>query len=432
MSGLHRVQNIVIGAGGALPAGNIDANITNIPSPKLAVIGEDNQTLAAGDTVSDTSSIKLVQAKSDSSLKITQKIPGRSITSYKGETYAAGSRTVVAIGYNRKTAAGLIEVNTSTWYKFNLLFKNDKNLYSERPYRRSFQFLTGASDTQDVVAARIALAINNDAANGGPTKATAIIVGNGTTTSTVSLNGVSYTVFGGTNATVWGVEITGAILTQFNTVYKEERVYFEAFIDPTSGFGSTSTKSVINAMTYGQGTYLDIYNKENFDFGYEGVLNRVKWPIPTLTYTASSTLISTTIVPTAGITSGEDKMTFSATVAAMLAPGDQILLDADLIPYEIKYFISSTVAIVVSVAPQTDAAVVVKKKVGYDQIVIEFNQPNVSQGADIVTSGRGSVIIASPAGITGSAYTVNSVEVDDLLSVLNPYMNSLGFDSVTL
>jgi len=429
---MHKVQNILIGTGGALPAGNLDVNITNIASPKLAVIGEDNQTLTAGDTVSDSSYIKVVQAKSDSSLKISQKIPGRSVTSYKAETYAAGSRQVVALGYNRKTAAGLLELNLDTWYSFNLLFKNDKLNYSERPYRRSFQIKTGSTDTQDVLAARIALAINNDASasNGASTQATAIIVGNGTTTSTVTLNGTSYVVYGGTNATAWGVEITGKVLTQFNTSYKEERVYFEAFIDSTTGFGSTSTKSVINAMTYGNGTYLDIYNKENFDYGYEGVVNRVKWPIPTLTYSASSTLIATTIVPTATLTVAGDLITFSATVAGMLAAGDYI--EVNNVAFEIKYFISTTVAVLTSAGLVASAGLAVEKMVGYDQITIEFNLPNVSQGADIATVGKGSVIIAAPAGIAASAYTVNSLQVDDLMSVLNPYMNSLGFDSVTL
>lgn len=430
---LHRVQNIFIGGGGALPAGNLDANITNIASPKLAVIGEDNQTLAAGDTVADTSFIKLVQAKSDSSLKISQKIPGKSITSYKAETYAAGSRQVVAIGYNRKTAAGLIELNTDTWYSFNLLFKNDKLNYSERPYRRSFQFKSGETDTQDVIAARIALAINNDAAasNGGACQATAIIVGNGTTTSTVTLNGTSYTVYGGTNATAWGVEITGKVLTQFSTTYKEERVYFEAFIDSTTGFGATTTKSVINNMTYGNGTYLDIYNKENFDYGYEGVVNRVKFPFPTLTYTASSTLIETDITPTVSGTVSEDKITFNSSVSGILAAGDKITV-VGATDMEIKYFISATVAIVVDTISATVAGAAVEKKVGYDQIVIEFSLPTSSQGADVVNSGKGSVIIASPAGITDSQYSVNSLEINDLIAVLNPYMASLGFANITL
>ena len=429
---LHRVQNIVIGTGGALPAGNLDANITNIASPKLAVTGEDNQTLTAGDTISDTEWIKLVQAKADGSLKFTQKISGKSITSYKAETYSAGSRQVVALGYNRKTAAGLLEINTDTWYSFSLLFKNDKLNYSERPYRRSFQIKTGTTDTQDVLAARIALAINNDAlaSNGGSSQATAIIVGNGTTTSTVTLNGVSYVVYGGTGATAWGVEITGKVLTQFNTSYKEERVYFEVFFDSTTGFGATTTKSVINAMTYGNGTYLDIYNKENFDFGYEGVVNRVKWPIPTLTYSASSTLTATTIVPTATLTVAGDLLTMSATIAGMLSAGDMI--EVNNVAFEIKYFISATVGVLTSPGLVASGGLAVEQLVGYDQIIIEFGERTINQGADVVSVGSGSVVIAAPAGIAASAYTVNSVQVDDLMSVLNPYMNSLGFDSVTL
>src|ERR1017187_9105038 len=45
----------------------------------------------------------------------------------------------------------------------------------------------------------------------------------------------------------------------------------------------------INAMTTGNGVYDSIYNAENFVYGFEGVLNRTMFPIPTLSYNAAKT-----------------------------------------------------------------------------------------------------------------------------------------------
>jgi hypothetical protein len=412
---LHKVQNIFIGDGTALPSANTNATPTTIASGDLAIVGVDNKTLSAGDTVSDSDEIRIFQGLA-SGFKISPVIPGRGITNVNAENYAAAKRTVWSIGYSRSTATGSITVNSDTLYQFGVIFKNEKNLFSERPLRFSLSFQSAVTATQSLIATQIANAINNNASL--PVNITAVKVGDGT--------GVA----GLTGASNFGVEITGNILTQFSTEYWENRVDFDVFVDSTSGFVATPF-AVIERKSYGTGTYQQIYNIENFDFGYEGVLNRRLFPFPTLTYAANATLVGTTIVPTATMTTLEDKITFSATVVGMLASGDQITIGG--VAFEIKYFISSTVAIATAVntgSTLTTQAVV--KKVGYDMINIEFRNRHNGGGADVLVDSQQSIVIAVPAGIAGSAYTVNSLQADDLLGVLNPYINSLGFASVTV
>ena len=412
--GLHKVQNIFIGDGTAVPAGATNVTPTIVALGDLAIVGEDNKTLTAGDTVADAGSIRIVQGKS-SSLKFSPLINGRRVTNYTSQQYEAAKRCVWAIGYNRSTASGSIVATASDSYSFTILFVDDKNLFSERPLFFTLNFKASASATQSTIATQIVNAINNNTALAS--MVTAIKVGDGT--------GVT----GLTAATNFGVEITGKVLTQFNTAYTEDRPQFSVSLNPNYGFSTTSNASIQN-KSYGTGTYQQVYNLENFDYGYEGVLNRRLWPIPTLTYASTSTLVQTTITPTASITISEDKVTFSASVSGILAAGDFIQINNT--DFEIKYFISSTVAIVTSVAAATLTTQAVEKLVGYDLINIEFSNSHVGGGSDVVVQANLSAVIAVPAGITASAYSVNSLQANGLLSILNPYMNSLGFASVSV
>ena len=107
---LHRVQNIFISNGTALPANN--AAITGVTAGKIGIYGTDMTALnpAGGDTISTQPSIYLMEGKTDSNgtsyIKKSMKIGGQSILSFKGQSYAPSKREVWAIGYNRLTAAG--------------------------------------------------------------------------------------------------------------------------------------------------------------------------------------------------------------------------------------------------------------------------------------------------------------------------------------
>lgn len=411
MNNLNRVQNIVISDGTALPTNN--SAITAMTVGQVAVFGSDWTALDHGatDTISTQNSIYLVEAKTDSGgttyYKKTNKIKGTSVISYNAESYAPSKREVWSIGYNRSTATGLIEVNPDTDYNFIIRFKNDKWLYSQRPEVLNAHFQSAVSATQLTNATAIASIINNSAYK---KEVVAIVVGDGTG------------VYGVTNASNYGVEITSKDVDQFSTTtYTPNKVYFSVHVNDASGFGTTTTCSQIQAFTYGSGTYDEIYMTENKDFGYEGVTNRRLWPIHALDYSTVSTYnLSSAIVETVAGTSGEDKVTFSATVAAKIRAGEKVELGG--VNYEIKYFISTTVAILTSVLTGTLTTGAVKVRYKYDTINIEFNDSINTPGAGVVAVANKSIIIAVPAITTGNAYTTLSAAGTDLKAILDAWM----------
>ena len=412
MNNLHKVQNIFISDGSALPTNN--AASTAVTSGQVAVFGSDWTALnpAGADTITTQPAIFIVEGKTDTDsvayLKKSTKIDGSSVITYKAESYVPAISEVWSIGYNRKTATGSIEVNNDTNYHFTIRFKNDKFLYSERPEVLNYNFTSIASNTQLATATTTAAAINNSSFN---KEIIAIVVGDGTG------------VYGVTGATNYGVEITSKDIAQFfNTTYTPNKVYFSVFVDDASGFGTTTTCTQISAFDYGSGTYDQIYVMENKAFGYEGVLNRRLWPIPVLDYSASSTLIlSAAITPTVTGTSGEDKVTFSATVASILRAGEKVELGG--VNYTIKYFVSSTVAILTSVLTGSLSGSAVKVRYKYDTISIEYNDViNTPTGVPVVANKV--VTIAMPAIDTGGAYSSLSSAGTDLKAILDTWMAS--------
>jgi hypothetical protein len=416
---IHRVQNIFIGDGAnsaaAETAGNY-ANGTNIVAGDITVIGADNKVLAGGATIANTDTIFIVQGLADGTLKRSMAIKGLEVSSYTSEPYRASNRKTMAIGYDRKLATGSIEVNDDTDYDFYVTIKTDKQLYSERFYKRTYSFRSALSATQLSIATQAALAITNDGSASG---VTAIVVGDGTG------------LYGLTGATNYGVEITSKNATNFVTQYMYEKIDFTLGVDSSGGFGAT-TVTTIQTFDRGNGTPKQIYDIENFDFGYEGVINRRLFPVPVLTYSTSTTLVSTTIAETATGTSGEDTVTFSATVASVLKAGDIIGTTAG--SYEIKYFISSTVAVLTSVLTGALVASAVTLGVGYDMIVIEFGNTTFGQGADVVADSRQSVVIAVPAGTAATSSGTASAQGTYLIGKLNTYMATTPkrFPAVTL
>ncbi len=416
---LNRVTDVFVSNGTAPVSAGSLGNLTNVTSGLIGLFGLDGKALTPGQTISDASAFYVAVGLSDGSLKRSMPIYGATINQYKGTHYATNCRQTDVIGYNRNTTVGSITANNSTEYAFNLLFASKKTLYSERPYRRSYRFTSSSSATQLNVAIQIFNAINNDAA----CEATAVIVGDGTTVTTTVVGGVTYTIFGGTAASNYGVEITSSQLTQFSNAYLEERPYFTTSIDPTTGFGAGTTKTNLATTSPGEGTYQMVYNLENFSAGYEGLQNRMIFPLQTPLLNATATAQTTTIVPTAAGTITRDVVTFSASVAGILAAGDKITINAAN-TYEIKYFIDSTHAVVTTPLLATSVTDAVTKNQQYDMLTIKFNNPNIEATASSVDSEQ-QIIIAAPAGISASAYNVQSAAVAGLLAILNPYMASV-------
>lgn len=419
---LHKAQNIFIADGTALPANNADT--TAITAGKIGIYGQDMLALnpAGGDTITTQPYIYIMEAKTDSNgvgyLKRSPRIDGANVINYTAKKYAASKREVWAIGHNRATAVGTIEVNNSTDYTFTIRFKNDKHLYSERPEVLNVTFTSAAAATQLSIATQIAASINNSSYK---TEIKAVVVGDGTG------------VYGLTGATDYGVEIWGLDVNQnLSTTYTQNIVYFAVFVNDATGFGTTSTCTQIQAFTPGVGTYNEVYAIENFDLAYEGAINRRQWPIPSYDYSSVAAYItSSAIVPTSAGTTGEDTVTFSATVAAMLAAGDKVSIDAVL--YEIKYFISTTVAVLTTPLLSTNATGAVLVRVKYDLINIEFNDA-INTPTGVVAIANKSVVIAVPAITAGGAYTTQSQSGTDVKAILDAWMASTprAFANITI
>lgn len=412
MNNLHRVQNIFISDGTGLPAN--DAAITTATAGKIGVFGSDMKALnpAGGDTITTQPVLYIIESKTDSAgvnyIKRSMKVDGMSVISYNAESYRPAIRKVYAIGYSRLLATGAIEVNNSTNYHFNINFKNDKFVYAARPEQLNINFLSPVANTQLLTATTIAASINNSSFK---SLVVAIVVGDGTG------------VYGVTGATNYGVEITAKDIDQFSaTTYTQNQVYFSVQVDDNSGFGTTTTCTTIQEANFGNGTYNQVYVAENFDFAYEGVTNRRLWPIPVLDYSSSSTyILSSAIAETVTGTIAEDKVTFSATVAAKIRAGEKVELGG--VNYEVKYFISTTVAVLTSVLTAGLSGDAVKIRFKYDLVNIEFND-RIHTPTGVVAVANKSIIIAVPSIDTGGAYNSTGTAGTNLKAILDGWMTT--------
>ena len=419
----HKVTEIFIGDGSALPAGASTIAPASVNS--LGIYGGDMTALTAGDTITNNGSIFLVNKLANGDLKKSMEIKGTGVTGYKGISYAPAAREVWSIGYNRLTAVGDITANIDTDYTAAIRFKNDKIFYSERPEVLSINFRSSGTATNDSIADQIVSAINNSGFGSGPNpEVVAVKVGDG------------LGAFGLTGATAFGVEITGLNIKQFqNTSYQANYVYFSVSVDDSTGFDTTTTCDQIQAFTIGSGTYNATYNKENFYFQYEGVLNRVKHPIPTLDYlTNKNGVVSGTIAAfTSATVTGEDTVTFSAASNVQLPAGSLVTLDG--VAYEIKYYISATVAVITAVATTTNLAGLVTATAFYDNYVIEFTDVTTTPGANVGQFAKKVIVIAVPAIDAGATImTTVSTEGAAVEAILNPYLASTpgAFAAITL
>lgn len=418
---IHKVTNIFVGDGSALEASN-----TTLTPGKLGAFYADNSVAVNSAYVggSATAKLQFSETFADGSFKKSMLIDGANVISAKATRYKPATREVWAIGYDRKLATGEIEVNNATDYTASIRFKNDKSLYSERPEVLRVNFTSSATATQLTIATQIAAAINN---GGFKTLIEAKVVSNG---PVVAASGSVPKIYGdGTlgAATNYGVEITALDIAQFqSSTYKENRVYFSVHVDDSTGFGATTTCTQIQANSYGEGTYNQVYNKENFEYQYEGLSNRRLWPTQNAKLKVSSTAIlsGATGINVSG-TSGEDVVTFAADISGFIRTGELVELDG--VNYEVKYMNAAGTSVWLTSPLTANIAAGNKAKVRcfYSVIVITFADNTFTSGADVQTLAQKSVYIATPAINAGAAITTigaGSTEGAALLAILTPWL----------
>lgn len=435
----HKVSEIFIGAGAAL-----DANNTSISAitKQTAIVGGDMTTLnpAGGDTITTQPIIYLVNKLANGDLKRSFPIKGTNVSGWAGKHYEPSRRCVWGIGYQRGSivdgttvaASGSINVENSTQYAFRISFKWDKQFYSERQEALDVVFTSAAAATQSNIADQIVNAINNSSFGSQPSGIKcikAVKVGDGTG------------AYGQTGATNFGVEIWSLDVNQFqNTSYRELLVNFSVHVDDSTGFETTSCLQ-IQSMKAGTGTYNQVYNMENFNYGYEGVLNRTKWPIPTLAYLSSSTYVTSGNVaaaattPTGNVSATIDLDRVSvATATTGLRPGELILINS--VAYTIKYIISTTEFVLDTVASATYSGANLQVKYLYNILNIQVDDVTTTPGANVGQFSKKALMIATPAIDAAAADPFDrtldsadtSAECIDLLDILNAWMTTTPLD----
>jgi len=415
----HKVTQIFIGNGlAALPTGTIDpASVTS-----LGFYGED-MVAVNGRTPQDpgAQSVYFFNKLANGDLKKSMEIGALSLTGFKGEHYAAASRHVYSIGFSRATAAGSIAVNNSSLYNFTIRFKNDKTFYSERPEVLNVTFTSSATASQSKIADQVVGAINNSGYGSGPNKQIkAVKVGDGTG------------AYGLTGAANFGVEIWGLDIPQFtNTTYKQGIVYFSVQVDDSTGFESTTPCAEISSFSYGTGTYAQIFNQENFDLQYEGVLNRRLWPVPVQAYLASNTFFNSSSVVNAAIVTGEDVAVFASDMTGIIHNGEKVSIGG--VNYEVKYLLADGVTAILTVpATATNAAAAVLKRMQYNVFNIQFTDIVTSPGAAVGQFANKVILVAVPAINAGQAWNAASAESDSFLNLFNDWIAPLAIAPVTI
>jgi len=405
---IHKVTNIFVGNGSAL-----EADVNTLTAGKLGVFKANQTALGAASPYiasTATDNIQFSETYSDGSFKKSMTINGRSVKTARFEKYAPAAREVWSIGHSRKTGTGTIEVNNSTDYSGSINFKNDKALYSERPEVLRIGFTSSATATQLSIATQIAATINN---GGFKTLVEAIVVGDGTG------------VYGLTAATDYGVEISAKDINQFqSSTYKENRVYFSVQVDDSTGFGTTTTCTQIQANSYGTGTYNQVYNKENFEYQYEGLSNRRMWPSQDVKFNVvntgylSASVVAAATTPTgalaaaSGTTSNAvtSDVVVVATSTAGLRGGEIVSLNGVI--YEIKFIVDTTTFILTTPLTAVVAGTAFLVKYFYDIIVLTFEDQTFTSGAGSVSLSQKAVYIATPSINVSSADPFDKANLD--------------------
>lgn len=401
-------------------ANSMNANTTSAGAltTQLNIVAE-SMTVITSPTITTSPNLYVVNKYANGEYKYSNPIAGLNVISFKAESYKPATKCVWALGYNRSSTTGLIEVNTDTDYEFSIKFKNDKLFFSERGEYFRGTFHSTTSDTESTIATTITNLINNSAFGSQPSGikvVKAAKVGNGTG------------AYGLTGATHYGVEIWGLDINQFTaTSYSNKLVSFTVGVNDSIGFGPTTTCVQIQGTSFGTGTYDQVYNTERECSFNEGRLNARSFPIPSYTFLVSSagTLSGTLAAFVISTTSGLDVATFDNPASTELPAGSVIVADstATAVVYTIKYWIDSTHAVLTEAASSTLATKEVAGYAWYDIFNIVVRDTVTTPGANIGAFSKKVIMIASPAINTGATSMLTQGTQSALVkSTLNTWM----------
>jgi hypothetical protein len=301
---------------------------TYIANGEIVVLNELDGVLNPGDTYSDSKYIRIVQGRGvNEPLNFSLRIDGAGVLKYSGASYTASQEQISYIGYNG--TSGSIDAINGNDYKLSIVYKHNKDMWSEQLNKRVYRYTSDSTATQAEVATEFTKLIIDDSFNlvtpervvagtvstptggnyvftqgsktitmpsGALTAGTVLRVGTTTTspvyivtatpTATTAVLDVPYQ---GPSATIthlnlqivsaptsWGIKLTSKPLDFEVGMFKYLKVIFEPIL---SNFGSTSLTTTQNSNK-GIGEWQSVAELEWFAYGFDGITNRIGHPIP--------------------------------------------------------------------------------------------------------------------------------------------------------
>lgn len=276
MSNLERPYKILIQKNATIE--HNAATIADLEVGEIGVFKNDGAVLA-GD-LSTAEYIQIVQGTEDGP-KFSDRIYGASVKGYKGSSYAAATEQETFIGSNGVTGdieGGDSGVAVGEEFSLHVVIKGfDKDLYSKRQLRKSFSHVAVAGTEEELRDGLFAAIVGDDFFQDAATaKAGALIR-------------VDKTTAGGN----FGIKFT-ALAQTAKSLDEGEQVMFEIALDKgftsatridelgyvyLDGAAPTATGSTSVVPVRGTGTYQAVKDLEEFAQGFQGITNKVGFPV---------------------------------------------------------------------------------------------------------------------------------------------------------
>lgn len=309
---------------------------TYIADGEIVVLDSGDNALVAGQTISDSEVISIVQGRGTSNpVQKSMKVTGRNVRKYSGKSYVAPQEQISYIGYN--SSSGNITATSLNKYILRLYFKYDKEMWSQQVFQRYYEYDSDSSATSLEVAENFVEKLIGDTAVSTDVKAemvtdgtftvlggaSTLAVTNGSATATASaaghnlvaddlvriggtgastpvyrvasVSGTTITLawaYQGTTATVananvgemsvvtsYGIKLTGKAFTftiPYAGLFRYQKVAFDLSI---KNFGTTAI-TLSQEAGRGNGTAEEVAELEWFAQGFDGIRNRSSHPIP--------------------------------------------------------------------------------------------------------------------------------------------------------